>query len=696
MAKKFTHRIMMAAFSILVSAIAAAQEIGDSIATQELDEIVIEAPKVIRKADMDVYHPSKSAVDNSKNGVQLLRNLMIPSLSVNDALGSIQASGQDVQLRINGRTATMTQVKALSPETVKRVEWIDSPGLRYNGANYVLNFIVANPTLGGSLMLQARPVLNQIFGNYFADAKFNSGRSQWSVGGRVKVTQDIKTYRDYIETFTYPDGESLTRVETPEGGRLNNSQASGWLTYNYIKPDTTIFYVSLNADGTFSDKFHYNSLLSFSNGDKPINLSDTKGSEGWTPSFSAYLEQHFPNRQTLVVDFGAKMYLGHSYSDYIESMPEGGTPLSDIHTYIKDNNKVYALETDYIKNWNNSRLTAGVSYSANRNRSTYENLDGEIFHQRQDKLYFFAEYYQRINKVTLTAGLGSQYTSFKFKETNQGQNSWNLRPQATLTYSPNYRNQFQLSFTSWQSTPSLAETNIVPQQVDDFQWHVGNPNLKTSTSYMLTLRYSYNLPRVNGSFGVRGFSSPNGITPYLSWEGDRLITSYENSKGFQNVNVWISPQIEVIPSWVIVTGTLQYTAERMKGTGYKLYNHCWNGNVNAMVSHWGFTLGIQYVKAKRDLWGEKISWGEDISIIDLNYNWKDWEFGAGMIMPFGKYDQGSKMMSKWNTNEQHMRLNMRMPYLSISYNLQWGRQKRGTRKLINADVSVEKSSTGSR
>ncbi len=103
---------------------------------------------------MDVYHPSKSAVDNSKNGMQLLRNLMIPTLTVNDALGSISAAGQSVQIRINGRVATIEQVKALLPETIKRVEWIDNPGLRYNGANYVLNFIVTNPTLGGSLMLE--------------------------------------------------------------------------------------------------------------------------------------------------------------------------------------------------------------------------------------------------------------------------------------------------------------------------------------------------------------------------------------------------------------------------------------------------------------------------------------------------------------------------------------------------------------
>lgn len=122
--------------SAMLPIIAVAQnEIPDSTVTQELNEVVIQAPKVIRKADMDVYHPSKSAVDNSKNGMQLLRNLMIPTLTVNDALGSIRASGQSVQVRINGRESSIEHVKALLPETIKRVEWIDNPGLRYGGAN---------------------------------------------------------------------------------------------------------------------------------------------------------------------------------------------------------------------------------------------------------------------------------------------------------------------------------------------------------------------------------------------------------------------------------------------------------------------------------------------------------------------------------------------------------------------------------
>lgn len=112
--------------------------------------------------------------------------------------------------------------------------------------------------------------------------------------------------------------------------------------------------------------------------------------------------------------------------------------------------------------------------------------------------------------------------------------------------------------------------------------------------------------------------------------------------------------------------------------------------------HYGFELSAQYVRSQRDLWGEKISWGEDLNIIDLSYNWKSWQFGAGIIMPFGKYDQGSKSISKWNRNEQHMRLNMRMPYISVSYNLQWGRQKRGARKLIEVNADTDRSTAGGR
>lgn len=379
------------------------------------------------------------------------------------------------------------------------------------------------------------------------------------------MTEDIKAHRDYKETFTYPDGHSLTRTEQPLGGSVNDSKACLWLNYSYIKPDTTVFYVLLDGFRNISVQEKYRGLLKLDNSGKDIILDNGNGSQGSTPSFSAYLEQHFSHRQTLVMDFGASLYTGHTFSDYRESLPEANDFLTDVSTCIKDRNQAYALETDYIRQWNKSRFTAGVSYTANRNRSTYENLGGRGVHQRQDKAYIFAEYFQRYHIFTYTAGIGMQYTGFSFRETDQGNHSWNLRPQATVTYSVNSNHRLRLGFSSWQTAPSLSNTNIAPQQIDGFQWQIGNPDLKTATSYKLNFRYLFSLPRVDGTFGIRVFSSPNAIAPCLFWDGDRLITTFENSLGLKNIVFSLSPQVEIIPAWLTAAGSVEYRAEQMKG-----------------------------------------------------------------------------------------------------------------------------------
>ncbi len=671
-------------------------EMTDTMQVHELQEVVIQAPKVIRKSDMDVYYPSQSAVDNARNGIQLLTNLMIPALSVSEALGTVMSSGQAVQVRINGREASVEQVKNLLPSTIKRVEWIENPGLRYNGANTVLNFIVVNPEVGGSLMVNTMQALNMAFGQYNPSAKFNFGRSQFEIGGGYKLTENLKVYREYRETFTYPDGRTLTRNESSRGGRVSNSIGNLWASYNYIKPDTTVIVVEARGFIQPTNKTEYYGLMTSGNSEEDLLLTDITGRKGSRPSLSAYWEQHLPGRQTIVVDFRTQYYMGRTFSDYMEQNPQtSGTPL-DIHTSIKDRNQLYAVEADYIKNWTKSRLTAGASYTANRNRSTYENLGGQIFHQRQDKVYFFAEYFQRINKFTVTAGVGAQYTDFYFRETEQGRHTWNVRPQATLTYSINHRHGLRLNFVTWQSTPTLAETNPTPQQIDGIQWRIGNPNLRTSNSYMLTFSYNFQIPRVYGNFGIRAYTSPNAITPLFEWQSDRLVNTYENSRGLKNLSFFIAPQIEAIPDWLVLSGYIDWRTERMRGRGYELTNSDWYGYATLQVRHWGFTLTAQYMRAQRNLWGENISWGEDINMLDLSYHWKAWGFSAGCIMPFGRYDQGSVNLSKYNTSERHMRTNFRIPYIGINYNLQWGRQKRKANKLINVGGDADQSRAGGR
>lgn len=668
----------------------------DTVISKELDELTVEASRVIRKADMDVYIPSREAIEQSKNGMQLLSNLMIPALSVSDMLGTVKAAGQPVQIRINGRETSIDQLRSLLPETIRKVEWIDNPGLRYNGAPYVINFIVSNPTLGGSLYAHGIPALNVAWGQYTADLKLNVGRSQWQIGGNYKITNKIKTFREYSESFTYPDGTSLERKETTESGRMDYPMANVWTSYNYVKPDTTVFIAEFSIPQLINDNLTYHGRLSLSDGSDDVMLTDTKGSKGTTPKLSLYLQQNIDSKRIVIVNVNSSFYYGRTFSDYQESHYGLEDLFTDIHTDIHDRNQAYSAETDYIQNWDNSRLTAGVSWQGNRNRSEYKSLGGRVFHQRQDKVYFFTEYFRKFGKWTVTAGLGMQYTEFYFRENDRGSHSWSPRPQASVAYSPNGNHNFHLDFSSWQTAPSLAETNAVPQQFDGFQWLIGNQDLKTYDTYRLSFRYAFNLPRLNGTFGISALSSPDAIAPVLGWNDDRLITSFENSIGRQCVSFYFSPQIEIIPGWLQASGSIRYNIERTRGSGYECHYNDWDGNAYLQLTHWGFTLTGQYSRETRTLLGERISWGESINVIDLSYNLRHWQFCAGVMMPFGKYDRGSKSLNRWNSNEQHIRLDMRIPYIQVSYNFQWGRQKQAASKLRSTGAEADKSSAAGR
>ena len=153
MRKSMTGCVMTMA--LLCAAGVEAQEVAPDTLTESkvLQEIVVSAPKVLHKSDMDLYIPSADAKALSKNGMQLLQNLKIPSVTVNEVLGTVSSLGSAVEIRINGRVASVEQMKTLSPDDIKRVEWIENPGLKYKGANAVINLIVRKPGLGGSFMV---------------------------------------------------------------------------------------------------------------------------------------------------------------------------------------------------------------------------------------------------------------------------------------------------------------------------------------------------------------------------------------------------------------------------------------------------------------------------------------------------------------------------------------------------------------
>jgi hypothetical protein len=175
------------------------------------------------------------------------------------------------------------------------------------------------------------------------------------------------------------------------------------------------------------------------------------------------------------------------------------------------------------------------------------------------------------------------------------------------------------------------------------------------------------------------------------------MRSYENSRGLRSLGFTLAPEWEVIPNWLTLDGTLSYRMERSKGNGYEHTNHNWSGVVDLTLTHWNFALLAQYQKGAKTLSGETYSWGESLSLLMLFYNWKNWQFGGGMLFPFNKYEVGNQSLNRYNSNKTNLRLDMAtMPLIKIAYNLQWGRQKRGVEKMASANAQVETSSAGGR
>lgn len=705
-------------FSLLALCIIAtktgAQDIKDSVKvadsqavtdtaemSSELEALTIKASPVTHKVDRDLYTPTSQARELSKNGLSLLNNMLIPSVSVNTVLNTIKANGSDVQLRINGRVATIQQVKAITPESVLRVEYHDNPGLRYGGAATVIDFIVRNPLAGGSFMADAMQVVKGQMGNYNADLKLNNGRSQFSANMNMQARANISMFREYKEHYLYPDGSEKTRTETPlEGSKFSNAGYYPYVSYNYIIPDTTVLYVGAGMSYNHPVSSRMRGKMSIDDGSNDILLDDNSKNPNTGPWFEAYLEQHIGKRQILVADAKFSANIGESKRLYSEEDAVTESSLVDVKNRIKNRNYAIGLTANYIKEWNKSKLTTGASYTANRNCLKYKDLNNDVFHQRQDKAYFFAEYLQQIGKISLTVGFGGAYTDINYKESHDGKHDFTYQPRLNVHYKINNRSQLLFSFKSWTENPTLDQTNPVLQQIDGVQYQQGKAGLKPYTTYQAFLRYSFNFNRFNGKLTAGWTRSINAIALNSAWQPDgKFLRTYANNGYYTSWWVSLNPQIEVVPNWFMLSGSAMLSRDYFNTP---LYRHSTkvllNGDVTASLFHWGFGLMAQYQRGGTILGDEVAKRGETTTIIALQYTWRNFSFGAGMLMPFGKYSQEEKNLNKYISSHTIVRTDFleRTAFIQIGYNLSWGRQRRGVEKLTSSDASAQSSSAAGR
>ena len=667
-------------------------------ASTELGEVVVEGDAVIQKVDRQILLPNKEQLGASSDGMSLLQNLQIPRIVVNPVENSVKTlANQDVQLRINGIEASSSEVMAINPKDVIRIEYHDQPGVRYNGAAAVINYIVRHRDTGGNLMLNAsNGVTMPGWGEYHLSGKVNFGKSSFSLMTHYSP-RDVYWTRTNAETYNFSTG-TIENREVGEPTRFKMNPVNIGLTYNWTNGEKNMLQIALRDFMNFTPHSKTNRNSRLYQATDSFAIHDHESSKSISPSLDIYYEHNLPNDHHLYFDV-VGTYINSSNDRRFEQLPLGETiaDTSDVTSRVKGNKYSLIGEAIYEKDWENIGLTVGVRHNQQWVENRYASAINEQMVNDQmvnvsmttAETYAFAEVQQRVKQFSYAVGIGAMHTYIE--QAGQKQSNWIARPQLTLSY--DFGNGVFWKYKGYVSgyQPSLSAMSDVAQQIDKYQIRQGNPNLKPVMFVANEMQLSWQSKHVNLNLWAN-YSYDH--KPIMDETYEQLIDgqsyavrTYANHRGFHRLQVAPSVQVRVLNNSLIFTVApfANYYVSLGNSYTHKHFNPGVRASIMGMYKGWQFFGEV--TTRYNNLWGETLEYGEFYHHIGLGYNADKWGFRAMLMNPFSVkgYSIETKDLSALAPNTQHaeMRDFRQMLILNFHCNLDFGTQRRDSGKRIN-------------
>lgn len=319
----------------------------------ELGEVVVESQAVIQKVDRQILLPSKEQMQASSDGVSLLQNLQIPRIVISPIDNSVKTlSDESVQLRINGIEASTADVKAINPKDIIRVEYHDQPGVRYNGAAAVVDYIVKHRDTGGSLMLAGTNGLTLPgIGNYYLAGKVHFNKSSLQAIASY-APYDIYWTRTNNETYHFSTGK-IENHEIGEPTRYKTYPVNVSLNYNWTNGDKNMLNIRLRDNMAYTpygpsdrDSRLYQPTDSF-------EIHDHDKSSSQSPSLDIYYQHNLPHKQHLYFDVVGTYINTHSDRRFLQTPLRGSASNDTTNVLSSVRGDKWSLigEAIYEKEW---------------------------------------------------------------------------------------------------------------------------------------------------------------------------------------------------------------------------------------------------------------------------------------------------------------------------------------------------------
>lgn len=654
-------------------------------ASVALNDVTVTANPVIHKIDRDVILPSTSQLKASTSGISLLQNLMLPRLIIDQVNNIVKTSnGSEVQLRINGVIVSYSEVLALLPEDVIRVEFHDNPGLRYGDVEAVLDFITKRKNSGGSINTELMNNPFSGFGNNSLNAKVNHKKSEFSFNSN-QWHRNLDFTRNYEQTFVFPDKE------------IHQNRIGKAIPFKTIGLNNNLNY-SLQESGKYFfnaaiRQFYRNTPDSWDNEQSvytsenatPVNVYKHTSYRTNAPLVDLYYERNLKNNQLIIVNLIGKY--AYNKTDYTFQERRNDILYTDIHNLNKSKKYTFVGEGIYEKSFTESKISVGLKHTQTYTESTYSNSTALIA-RRQSETYLYGEYQIKKGKFNSSLGIGGTRTSYSVEEDKN--EKYIFRPVVRITYNINEETYLKYNGTIYNRLPWESDMNDVEQSIDSLQIKRGNPNLKPFLTYQNTLWGGYKKGIFDLSLWMRYRYVDGNIANEIFYENGKFIHQNMNQIAYHNFMGEIKIQVQPIKDRLTMSITPGVARYISKGNNYiHTFTHgYWNAEVNANYKKWIFNAF--FASSFPYFEGETRYIGEVWQNINAGYKTDRFSILGGIINPFTKvWKSGEEVWSASIPSSSIVTSPSisKMLYLKISYNINFGRQyKSGNKKIDNNDI----------
>ena len=459
--------------------------------TVQLDEVMVSA-NLQKNADRWVFYPSDAIKRQSTDAYDVLQRMALPDLQfdlMNRTLSS--QKGGALQIRINGVPSNQSDLAALQPQDIARVEYIDNPGIVYGDG--VAAVILVHTKRGYEGMQGGVQIANALTakqGNAYAYFKLIGLKSQLS----IKATSHYKNvggvFTNSNKTFRYPTSDMTLNAQGDDrtyklrGGSIQ-------LEYNQLLDERNSFF-SIMANYTAAYRpenvsasrvqhngapFFYEELLTK---DKTHNVS-----------LDLYLDKQFASKANLLANLTGT-YIGSNYRRAYSKTYHAPTSPAYANAYDVDGQHKSIIGEIVFKQplskWHN--LSLGTYNRLSDTHNTYAETNGtsptSLFNFNN---YDYIELSGTLRKLSYSVGGG--YSFYRTKSDSLMANYHFFRPSLTLSYSLSkaFRLQYYLGINPVE--PQLAMLSSFVQTQSEYELRKGNPHLKPYQAYINQLSLSF-------------------------------------------------------------------------------------------------------------------------------------------------------------------------------------------------------------